>query len=69
MITHERHRSALRRSAASLDRAGISLTEGFAPEFVAVDLNEARKALEELTGAIENDDILERIFAAFCIGK
>lgn len=69
VITHERHRNALRRSAASLDRAGISLTEGFAPEFVAVDLNEARKALEELTGAIDNDDILERIFAEFCIGK
>lgn len=69
VITHERHRSALRRSAASLDQAANSLAESLAPEFVAVDLNEARKALEELTGGIEDSEILERIFANFCIGK
>ncbi len=34
-----------------------------------MDLNEARKALEEITGTIENEAILERIFANFCIGK
>jgi tRNA U34 5-carboxymethylaminomethyl modifying GTPase MnmE/TrmE len=36
---------------------------------VAVDLNEARDALEEVVGTIKNDDILERIFNTFCIGK
>jgi tRNA U34 5-carboxymethylaminomethyl modifying GTPase MnmE/TrmE len=34
-----------------------------------MDLNEARTALEEITGIIQSDDILERIFANFCIGK
>jgi tRNA modification GTPase len=69
VITNERHRSALRRSAVALRQAATSLGEGCAPEFVAVDLNEARKALEEITGLIDNEDILERIFADFCIGK
>lgn len=69
VITNERHRSALQRSASALDQAALSLGENFAPEFIAVDLNEARKALEEITGLIDNDNILERIFANFCIGK
>jgi tRNA modification GTPase len=68
-ITNERHRSALERSVSALNQAATSLGENLAPEFVAVDLNEARKALEEITGMIENDDILERIFSNFCIGK
>jgi tRNA modification GTPase len=69
VITNLRHRSALERSASSLSRAAVSLGEGYAPEFVAMDLNEARFALEEITGIIQTDDILERIFANFCIGK
>jgi tRNA modification GTPase len=69
VITNLRHRSALQRSEASLSRAALSLEESFAPEFVAIDLHDARSALEEITGAIQNDDILERIFSKFCIGK
>jgi tRNA modification GTPase len=69
VVTNLRHRSALHRSEASLSRAALSLGESYAAEFVAMDLNEARSALEEITGLIQNDDILERIFANFCIGK
>jgi tRNA modification GTPase len=69
VITNLRQRSALERSATSLSHAAISLRESYAPEFVAMDLNEARIALEEITGIIQSDDILERIFANFCIGK
>ncbi len=69
MITNVRHRSALDRSALALERVAASLEENYAPEFVALDLNEARVALEEITGMIQNEDILERIFADFCVGK
>ena len=69
VISNLRHRSALERSHFALSRAATSLGEGYAPEFVAMDLNEARSALEEITGVIQNDDILERIFVQFCIGK
>jgi tRNA modification GTPase len=69
VITNERHRTALRRSAGALRQAATSLGEQLAPEFVAVDLNEARKALEEITGLIDNEDVLERIFSNFCVGK
>ena len=69
VITNLRHRSALQRSESSLLRTAVSLGESYAPEFIAMDLNEARVALEEITGIIQNDDILERIFEDFCIGK
>ncbi|HEY1232001.1 MAG TPA: tRNA uridine-5-carboxymethylaminomethyl(34) synthesis GTPase MnmE [Candidatus Binatia bacterium] len=68
-ITNLRHRSALRRAEYALRHAAKSLSEGFAAEFVAVDLNEARQALEEITGLINSEDILDEIFANFCIGK
>lgn len=69
VITNARHRSALERSERALRRAVASLREGYAPEFVAIDLSDAREALEEITGVISNEDILDRIFSDFCIGK
>ena len=50
-------------------QAAAAVDERYAPEFVAIDLNEAREALEEITGIIKSNDILERIFSNFCIGK
>jgi tRNA modification GTPase len=69
VITNLRHRGALQRSSEALARSAAALDERYAPEFVAVDLNEAREALEEITGMIQSDDILERVFSSFCIGK
>ena len=64
-----RHKNALIRGDDALTCATSSLRENRPAECVAVDLNEARDALEELVGTIKNDDILERIFNTFCIGK
>jgi tRNA modification GTPase len=69
VITNSRHRAALQRSREALNRAAQSLSDGYAAEFVALDLNGAREALEEITGLINNEDILDRIFSDFCIGK
>ena len=69
VITNLRHRGALRRSSEALARSAAALNEKYAPEFVAIDLNEARESLEEITGMIGSEDILERIFSSFCIGK
>jgi tRNA modification GTPase len=38
-------------------------------EFLLADLQEARIALEEVTGARTSDDVLSHIFSTFCIGK
>jgi tRNA modification GTPase len=59
----------LERSAGALARAASTLDQNHSAEFVAVDLNECRDALEEIIGAVSSDDIIERIFREFCIGK
>ncbi|MGH7827593.1 MAG: tRNA uridine-5-carboxymethylaminomethyl(34) synthesis GTPase MnmE [Candidatus Binatia bacterium] len=69
VITNERHKAALVRSDRSLSDAVVALSSAQSPEFVAVDLHEARDALEEIVGLVKSDDILERIFSGFCIGK
>ena len=68
-VTNLRHHSELKRSAESLEQGAQALKAGLPSELVAVNFNEAREALEEIIGVINNDDILERIFKNFCVGK
>jgi len=68
-VTNLRHRSELVRSAAGLTRAVGTLGQGIPPELAAVDLKDACEALEEIIGVVNSEDILERIFNNFCIGK
>ena len=68
-VTNVRHHSALIRGRDSMLRAMSTASENLPAEFIAMDLNEAREALEEIVGVINNDDLLERIFRDFCIGK
>ncbi|HEU5091717.1 MAG TPA: hypothetical protein VFT30_03485, partial [Nitrospira sp.] len=69
VITHVRHRVSLERAGTSLQEALISIERGIEPEFVAVDLRAAADALGEIVGAITSDEVLDRIFSEFCIGK
>jgi tRNA modification GTPase len=69
VLTNLRHRNALSRAEDSLKNAMTALEDGFAAEFVAVDLTGVCEALEEIIGGITNEEILERIFREFCIGK
>jgi tRNA modification GTPase len=52
-----------------LTGAAGSVEARLSGEFVAVDLRAAVDALSEITGAVSTDDILDRIFREFCIGK
>jgi len=69
VVTNVRHRTALRRAQDSLTHASESVRMGLAGELVAMDLRVAADALGEITGTITTDDILDRVFAEFCIGK
>jgi tRNA modification GTPase len=64
-----RHRDCLRRALESCDRASAALAENLAPEFVAVDLRGALHAVGEVIGHADMEDILDSLFATFCIGK
>ena len=61
----ERAKSALRRAADAVETTGGPVAE----EFVLTDLQDARDALEEVTGKRTTEDLLRHIFARFCIGK
>ena len=69
VLTNLRHKAGLLSSATALARSVQSIRDNQPPEFIAVDLNSAREALEEVIGVINSEDILEHIFINFCIGK
>jgi tRNA modification GTPase len=68
-IARDRQRLALEAAADALARAADALTHGAPPELVAVDLQDALDALAELVGLTTIEDVLDRLFATFCIGK
>ncbi len=69
VLTNLRHRLALERAHTSLRTAEQGLSGGLSPEFVAFDLREALGTLGEVTGQTVTEEVLDRIFSTFCIGK
>jgi tRNA modification GTPase len=64
-----RHQEALLRSVAALGRATAAFQQRASLEIVAADLREAMQALGEVTGRTVTEDVLDRVFAKFCVGK
>ena len=69
LLTNTRQTDAARRAAASIDAALASLRAGMTPDAVLVDAEDAMTALGELTGRVIREDITNRIFERFCVGK
>ena len=65
VLTRTRHREALTETLAALVRA----SEVAAVELFAEDLRLAARSLGRITGRVDVEDILDRIFLEFCIGK
>jgi tRNA modification GTPase len=66
---NQRHKSALEQTKTALENALASVRSGLSPEFTALDLRDALDSLGLIIGATYTEDILERIFNEFCIGK
>lgn len=64
-----RHRDAASRAVEDLARAESALAAGAPPELIASDLDAAATALAAITGGVTSEDVLDRVFAEFCIGK
>jgi tRNA modification GTPase len=69
VITQIRHKTALEKTIGHLQQARESLTNAMSSEFIAFDLREALDSLGEIVGATTSDDVLDRVFSTFCIGK
>jgi tRNA modification GTPase len=68
-ITSLRHEQLLRESVQYLEKAKGAVETAIPHEMLLLDLYAALRPLDEITGATTADDILNRIFATFCIGK
>jgi len=69
VVTRRRHREALELARAELQGFREGLQQGVPAEVAAAHLRPAATALEELLGVIEHEEILDRVFRDFCIGK
>jgi tRNA modification GTPase len=69
LAINTRHRDCLRRALDSCDLAHGTMKAGLAPEYMAVDLRAALRAVDEITGVENGEEILDALFAQFCIGK
>ncbi|MDT7042901.1 tRNA uridine-5-carboxymethylaminomethyl(34) synthesis GTPase MnmE [Candidatus Nitronereus thalassa] len=69
MVTHLRHKTALTKARDSIQQAQASIKAEMDGECIALDMRGALDSLGEITGAISTEDILDRIFRDFCIGK
>jgi len=59
----------LRQARRSLDRAAESFKAGRSPEFAALDARAALQSIGGITGRNVDEEILDRVFARFCVGK
>lgn len=68
-ITNLRHEQLLRESREALEQAQTATEHGLPHEMLLLDLYAALRPIDGITGATTVDDILNRIFSTFCIGK
>jgi tRNA modification GTPase len=69
VIVRERQRQLLEAAAEGARRASRALLAGLPAELPAVDLQDAMDALHALVGRTTIEDVLDRLFSTFCIGK
>ncbi|GAC1691100.1 MAG: tRNA uridine-5-carboxymethylaminomethyl(34) synthesis GTPase MnmE [Ktedonobacteraceae bacterium] len=69
LVTNIRHQEALRRALEHGYAALASLKQALPLDFISIDLRAAYDALGEITGETASDDLLDKIFSEFCIGK
>ena len=68
-ITSEREKTCLEEALAGVNRVLDLLKTNPAVELLAFEMQLVRRALQSITGEISSEDILQSIFAGFCIGK
>jgi tRNA modification GTPase len=68
LVTNIRHVRALEKARASITSFIDRLTE-LPPELLSIDLRETLDALGEVVGVTTTEEILDRIFSEFCVGK
>ena len=68
-ITNLRHKNALISASESLGRVKESIAAGLGEDFYTIDMMAAYESLGEIIGETLEDDLADRIFSEFCMGK
>lgn len=69
ILTNARQADAVGRALVSLRAARDAMREGVTPDAVLTEAEQAQQALGELSGRSVTDDVTDRIFSRFCVGK
>jgi tRNA modification GTPase len=69
VLTRRRHADALRMARSEIEAFRSALQAGLPPEVASTHLRPAETALEEILGVISVEDVLDAVFAEFCVGK
>lgn len=69
ILTNIRHKTALEKTKESIENIFSTIDSGMPLDLISVDLKEGLDSLSEITGEITSEDILDHIFAKFCVGK
>jgi len=69
LVTRARHRELVEEGLHHVERALEGARIGMGAELISEDLRMAARALGRITGAVDAEDLLDRIFSQFCIGK
>ena len=69
VITRERHRQQLVLADSALKKSCDSFKQGLSEEFIAVDVSLAMEHIGSILGKTFAEDLLDKIFGEFCIGK
>jgi len=69
VLTNARHADAIRRALGSVVNAKSAMEMSVTPDAVLTEIEDALGAIGEITGRTMRDDVTDRIFSRFCVGK
>lgn len=69
LVSNVRHKNQLLKAQEHLQEALDGVEAGLTPELVAIDIRAAWEAVGEINGSVITEDIVDKIFTEFCIGK
>lgn len=69
LISGERNKASLIKAREFLNNVMVTVQTGMPEDFVTMDMTEAYEALGEITGEALDEDIIDKIFSEFCLGK
>ena len=69
VITNERHRNIIKKAIINVEKAEESLKNGMPIDIVAISIKDILSNLGEITGDVASEEIIDEIFARFCLGK